>query len=76
MMKYEATSANEVAHLIAKLRYERGLTQQQLGSMTGLGRTSITNIEQGRQHTSMANVFAIFDALGFAPVLTLKGKGR
>ena len=74
-MRHEATSANEVAHLIARLRYERGLTQQQLGSMTGLGRTSITNIEQGRQNTSLANVFAIFDALGFKPVITLRGKG-
>jgi transcriptional regulator with XRE-family HTH domain len=35
---------------IAKRRRERGLSQEKLGSLIGLARTSVTNIEAGRQN--------------------------
>jgi transcriptional regulator with XRE-family HTH domain len=34
---------------VARWRHERGLSQEALGSLVGLSRTSITNIEAGRQ---------------------------
>jgi transcriptional regulator with XRE-family HTH domain len=35
---------------IAKRRHERGLSQEQLAGLIGLARTSVTNIEAGRQN--------------------------
>jgi transcriptional regulator with XRE-family HTH domain len=75
-MKREATSPLDVAHLIADLRYEQSLTQGELADAIGLARTSVTNIEQGRQRISVENMFAIFDALGYVPVIKVKRKGQ
>ena len=43
------------------------MTQFRLGMLVGLSRTSITNIEKGRQHVSLHHVYRIADALGIAP---------
>lgn len=40
-----------------------GMTQEKLGHAVGLSRTSITNIERGRQHVSLHQLFALADAL-------------
>lgn len=48
-----------------------GMTQEKLGLLVGLSRTSITNIEKGRQHVSLHQLFAIAEALGIAPSLLL-----
>jgi transcriptional regulator with XRE-family HTH domain len=45
----------------------KGMTQEKLGSHVGLSRTSITNIEKGRQHVSLHQLFAIAQALKVAP---------
>lgn len=44
-----------------------GMTQSKLGSLVGLSRTSITNIEKGRQHVSLHQVYAIAFALRISP---------
>lgn len=49
------------------LRKMRGMTQQQVSEATGLSRTSITNIESGRQAVSFENLEKIARALGFEP---------
>ena len=43
------------------------MTQDRLGTLVGLSRTSITNIEKGRQHVSLHQLYRIADALGIAP---------
>ncbi|WP_247519282.1 helix-turn-helix domain-containing protein [Bradyrhizobium sp. 190] len=48
-----------------------GMTQEKLGILVGLSRTSITNIEKGRQHVSLHQLFAIAEALEVAPSLLL-----
>jgi transcriptional regulator with XRE-family HTH domain len=45
----------------------KGMTQEKLGSHVGLSRTSITNIEKGRQHVSLHQLFAISRALKVTP---------
>ena len=44
-----------------------GMTQEKLGLIVGLSRTSITNIEKGRQHVSLHQLFAIAKALRVRP---------
>lgn len=43
------------------------MTQEKLGKIVGLSRTSITNIEQGRQHIAVHQLVQFADALGIAP---------
>jgi len=47
------------------------MTQEKLGKLIGLSRTSITNIERGRQHATLHHLFAIGDALNVAPAALL-----
>lgn len=49
----------------------KGMTQEKLGVHVGLSRTSITNIEKGRQHVSLHQLFAIAKALKVAPEVLL-----
>ena len=46
------------------LRLRRGFTQDQLAATVGLARTSIANIEQGRQQVLLHHAWAIARALG------------
>jgi len=52
-------------------RDQSEMTQQQLGELVGLSRTSITNIERGRQHVSLHHIFAIAGALKVSPAALL-----
>jgi transcriptional regulator with XRE-family HTH domain len=47
------------------------MTQEKLGRLIGLSRTSITNIERGRQHATLHHLFAIAEALSVAPAALL-----
>ncbi|MCH8096367.1 MAG: helix-turn-helix transcriptional regulator [Proteobacteria bacterium] len=53
----------------------RDLTQEKLGRLVGLSRTSITNIEKGRQHVALHQVFALANALGVPPSALLPTVG-
>lgn len=44
-----------------------GLTQSQVAERVGLTRTSITNIEQGRQHIVLHQLFLLASAVGSKP---------
>ena len=43
------------------------MTQSKLGEIVGLSRTSITNIELGRQHVSLHHLFQFAEALNTTP---------
>ena len=47
------------------------MTQDRLGTLVGLSRTSITNIEKGRQHVSLHQLYRIADVLGVTPDMLL-----
>jgi transcriptional regulator with XRE-family HTH domain len=53
--------------LVRLHRVNRGFTQEKLGQLVGLSRTSITNIEKGRQHIALDQLFAIADVLKVRP---------
>ena len=57
----------EVGLLIKKVREDRGFTQNALASMVSLTRTSITNIEKGRQKILLHTLFDIAAALRVKP---------
>ena len=49
-----------------RLRLE-GMTQAELGRRVDLSRTSVNNIENGRHHASLHQLFAIAEALQVSP---------
>ncbi len=53
-----------IADAIRQRRLEVGLSQDQLASNSGLGRSSIINIERGDTNISLTNLAAIVNALG------------
>ena len=52
------------------------MTQHRLGTLVGLSRTSITNIEKGRQQVSLHQFFRIADALEVTPAKLLPPQRR
>lgn len=57
--------------LIREARRIRGLTQSDLGGVVGLTRTSIVNIERGRQKILLHSLYEFAAALGVEPVALL-----
>lgn len=53
----------EIGKRIAKARGDIGLSQDALGKRVGLQRTSITNIERGRQRFMIDSLYALAEAL-------------
>jgi transcriptional regulator with XRE-family HTH domain len=50
--------------LLAGRRTEAGMSQEAFAKAVGLSRTSITNIEQGRQPVSLHTLYSMADILG------------
>ena len=53
--------------LVREHRQRLGLRQDQVGEAVGLSRTSITNIEQGRQKVLLHQVFLLAESLQVNP---------
>ena len=49
---------------VKKLRLEQNISQSQLGSITGLNRSSISRIESGQVDVSLNVVFLLAQGLG------------
>lgn len=52
---------------LRRARRSAELTQERLADQVGLSRTSITNIEKGRQHVTLYVLFLLADALNVKP---------
>ena len=59
--------AVEFGRRLRHLRDEADLTQEALATASGLSRTSIVNIECGRQGVSLATLYGLARALGCEP---------
>ncbi|WP_431728648.1 helix-turn-helix domain-containing protein [Verrucosispora sp. TAA-831] len=57
------------------LRAERGLTQRELAEAIGLARTSVTNLEAGRQEIGLPVLLRLAAALGVTPGVLVDGLG-
>ncbi|MDG4889993.1 MULTISPECIES: helix-turn-helix transcriptional regulator [unclassified Mesorhizobium] len=57
----------EIGGLIRQRRKKQNLTQEKLAPLVGLSRTSLANIESGRQKLLVHQLFAFASALGLEP---------
>ena len=57
--------------VVAHRRRLGGMTQAELGRRIGLSRASVTNIEHGRHHVSLEQVYRIAVALQVTPQVLL-----
>lgn len=57
----------EVGTRVRRARVRAGLSQTDLGSSTGLTRTSIVNVESGRQRVPLHRLYDIAKVLQVAP---------
>jgi transcriptional regulator with XRE-family HTH domain len=57
----------QIGKQIQELRRKKGLTQSKLADSLALNRTSITNIERGRQKILVHTLWDLADALGVSP---------
>lgn len=62
-----------LGRLIRLHRLRLDLTQERLGQLAGLSRTSITNIENGRQHILTHQMFIFANVLKVPPEALLPG---
>jgi transcriptional regulator with XRE-family HTH domain len=54
---------SQLGNAIAKTREKRKMTQEQLAEKLSLSRTSITNIERGRQHIQLHALYQLAECL-------------
>jgi transcriptional regulator with XRE-family HTH domain len=54
---------SQLGKTIAKFREKRDMTQEQLAAKLRLTRTSITNIERGRQHIQLHALYRLAESL-------------
>lgn len=52
-----------IGHNIRECRKRRGMKQSELASSTGYSRTSIVNIEAGKQHITISSLYDVVRAL-------------
>lgn len=57
----------EFGEQLRQRRKEAQLTQGQVAERVGLTRTSVTNIERGRQHIALHQLFLLASAVGVEP---------
>jgi transcriptional regulator with XRE-family HTH domain len=65
----------EIGRLVQASRKRAGLTQDKLSSRVGMTRTSITNIERGRQRLSVDLLYSLAEALSVDPRALLPTAG-
>jgi transcriptional regulator with XRE-family HTH domain len=56
-----------IGELLNRHRRQKGMTQEELASQANLQRTSITNIEKGRQMMSLTALYDLAEALDIEP---------
>jgi transcriptional regulator with XRE-family HTH domain len=61
----------ELGRRVRQARERAGLTQDVLAARVSLSRTSVTNIERGRQKVLLHTLCGLAEALGVAPVALL-----
>ncbi|OGJ58378.1 hypothetical protein A2881_05745 [Candidatus Peribacteria bacterium RIFCSPHIGHO2_01_FULL_55_13] len=59
-------SSVQLLNAIKRLRFERGMTQEELALRTGVSRQTIMSIERGQTNPSVLLAFKISAAMGVA----------
>lgn len=71
--KNSPSFVGKVGTRVAEIRKQKLLTQGQLGSQSGLGRTTISRIERADGATSLDHIEQISSALGVEPSVLIEG---
>jgi transcriptional regulator with XRE-family HTH domain len=70
-MSHQSSFYTEVGRRVRRAREAAGLTQDTLATRVALSRTSVTNIESGRQKMMLHSLWDLAAALGIEPVALL-----
>lgn len=65
-----------VGRNFARLRRERGLTQEEVEARSGLSQQYLSGLERGRRNPTVITLYELAQALGAAPVDLLKPDGK
>lgn len=57
-----------VGHNFARLRHERGLTQEQVAERSGLSQQYLSDLERGRRNPTVITLYELALALGVSHV--------
>jgi transcriptional regulator with XRE-family HTH domain len=52
----------------ARIRKEKGLTQEQLAEKCGLSQQYLSGLEQGRRNPTIVTIYELATALGVSPI--------
>ncbi|MBA4064863.1 MAG: hypothetical protein C0501_14345 [Isosphaera sp.] len=66
----------EVGRLVRVAREAAGITQDALADQVELSRTSVTNIEKGRQKIALHTLFLVASVVGVEPASLLPPRGK
>jgi transcriptional regulator with XRE-family HTH domain len=72
MSKDEERYLNGVAKNIARIRKQKGITQEQLAELTGMDAVSIGYIEQGKRRPTLRTIYRLATSLHIPPDSLLK----
>jgi transcriptional regulator with XRE-family HTH domain len=67
-----AALRHRFARNVRHFRTRKGMTQNQLAAAAGLGRTFISQVEQGRFSVTLETIGALSSALGICPTLLIQ----
>ena len=60
----DIAALRKLGNVIRELRKKKGLSQEQLGFLSGLDRSYVGGIERGERNLSFSNLLRVSDALG------------
>lgn len=66
----------EVGRLVRLAREAAGITQDALADQVELSRTSVTNIEKGRQKIALHTLYLVASVVGVEPASLLPPQGK
>lgn len=67
--------ADQLGATLFSMRQAAQMTQAEVATVLGLERTSVTNIESGKQRAELRHLTKFADHLGLEVCITLKPKG-
>lgn len=65
-----------VGRNFARLRKEKGLTQEEVQERSGLSQQYISGLEQGRRNPTVVTLFELAEAIGVSHVQLVEPDGR
>ena len=74
--KQPDSEVDQLAATLFSMRHAARMTQAEVATVLGLERTSVTNIESGKQRAELRHLTKLADHLGLDVRITLKPKGE